>query len=340
MNISKDKSRRILLTGGTSGIGYNSTISLIKDGHEVIILSRSQKRSDEILLKLKKEISNKYFIEGKCKFVQCDLSDLYSIEDSCDKILNKYKYIDTLVLNAGLQYTGSKDSRLSNQKIEITFAVNHLSHQFICQKLFGLLLKSNKPRIVITSSEVHNPLSSGGRIGKPAGLGNLRGLDISKEIVMLDGISEFNSDKAYKDSKLCNILFGKELAKKIIERDCYMPVICWAPGLIIPKTNQGFFRYSRKNNELGQRIFAFLARDVFQISESVERAGQILSMLSTSSNYQHNGFSYYANSLIRPGKMRFAQGVISKEASDKKKASMLWVKSNNLINQFCKFETI
>ena len=55
-----------------------------------------------------------------------------------------------------------------------------------------------------------------------------------------------------------------------------IPVIAWAPGLVIPKSSEGFFRYSRKYNEYGQRIFALIVRDLFHITETPERAGKLL----------------------------------------------------------------
>ena len=69
-------------------------------------------------------------------------------------------------------------------------------------------------------------------------------------------------------------------------------VIAWAPGLVISRDSQGFFRYSRKYNELGQRLFAFFVRDLFHLTETPEVAGHILSTLATSSKYETSGFFY------------------------------------------------
>ena len=75
-------------------------------------------------------------IKKYISFYVVDLSDLDSIEKFLDQFLKKKIVIDTLILNAGLQYTGSKEIRRSSQNIELTFAVNHLSHHFLAQGLF------------------------------------------------------------------------------------------------------------------------------------------------------------------------------------------------------------
>tara|TARA_B100001250_G_scaffold142332_1_gene121812 strand:+ start:312 stop:1343 length:1032 start_codon:yes stop_codon:yes gene_type:complete len=343
MTISRDKVdniKRVLITGGTSGIGYKACLKLLSNRHEVVIFARNQKRIDEISLKIRnelilKDISNLDFI-----FHILDLSHLEEIDRIANKLLKQSMPIDTLVLNAGLQYTGSDKILLSAQGLELTFAVNHLAHQLLAQKLMPLLIKSKKPRIIITSSEVHNPLSAGGRIGMPAGLGNLNGLRNLDEFEMLDGKSKFNADKAYKDSKLCNILFGKELSNRLCLKELKIPVITWAPGLVIPKSNDGFFRYSRKYNPLGQMLFAFIARDIIRITATPEEAGNLLYSLVTSDKFDLNGFHYYSNNLEIPGRFIFKRSDISKEAEDNLKAKELWELSNSILKSYCNFDVL
>ena len=196
------------------------------------------------------------------------------------------------------------------------------------------LLKSKSPRIVITSSEVHNPESPGGKIGKRACLGELKGLQKSSDFKMINGSNFFDADKAYKDSKLCNILFGRELSRRLEEKNINIPVICWAPGLVIPRSNAGFFRYSRKYNELGQIIFAFVARDLLRITEKPEQAGEILMNLEVSEKYREEKFVFLSNRIKRPGKMILQEDDTSEESKDKIKAKKLWELSNLALAKF------
>ncbi len=320
--------KTIVITGASSGIGMQSAINLYSKGYKLILPCRNKESSIKIQ-NVFKDITNSSKELPSTPIL--NLSDLSSVEEFSKTITKQIKCIDVLILNAGLQYTGCKHPHKSDQGFELTFAVNHLSHFLLTNRLLPLLCKSSSARIVITSSEVHNPLSPGGRIGKPAHLGKLEGINNKKFFCHLDGTQEFNADKAYKDSKLCNILFGRELSQRLLNLNLQIPVICWAPGLVIPKGKGGFFRYSRKYNQLGQLLFAWIARDILHITESLENSGRILANIATDIKYDGCGFHYLSNRLIYPGKYQLEKGVLSMEAIDNNLASKLWLKSCDLI---------
>lgn len=232
------------------------------------------------------------------------------------------------MLNAGLQYTGERQPRWSAQGIELTFAVNQLAHQVLATALLPLLKAASRPRVVITASEVHNPASGGGRVGKPAGLGDLSGLNHGVGAPMLDGSAVFDGDKAYKDSKLCNVLLARELNRRF---EGTMPVMAWSPGLVIARDSGGFFRYSRQQNPLGMAAFAFVARDLLRLTESLPRAGELLAELCLDDALATPGFSYRSNQLLRPGVHRFEPVDTSAEAADLAKAAALWNGSEALL---------
>ncbi len=175
-------------------------------------------------------------------------------------------------------------------------------------------------------------MTSGGRVGAKASLGTLSGLSSGSEFYMIDG-SRFNADKAYKDSKLCNILFAKELSNLLREWSLQIKVIAWAPGLVISRDSQGFFRYSRKYNQLGQILFSYLARDLLRITTSNEKAGILLTDLVCSYKYNKPYFNYYSNKIISPGKFVFEKTNISDEAQSEGLSKKLWELSNSLIDK-------
>tara|TARA_B100000579_G_scaffold211387_1_gene172744 strand:- start:353 stop:1375 length:1023 start_codon:yes stop_codon:yes gene_type:complete len=328
----KDKPLSILITGGSSGIGYQAVLKLISLGHDVILPCKNLFRANEVLTNIFNQVSGEISKKGKIYTPIMDLADLKSIDSLCSEVKKKYLNIDVLILNAGLQYTGSKTPRRSTQGIELTFAVNHLSHFYLTKKILPLINKSNDPKIIITSSEVHNPKSAGGKVGAKASLGNFKGLESFVGFEMIDG-NKFNADKAYKDSKLCNILFAKKLSSYLISKNISIPVIAWAPGLVIPRDRQGFFRYSRKYNQLGQILFAFLARDFLRITTSNKEAGLLLSDLACLSKYRKPGFNYYSNKIISSGKFIFEKTDISKDAYREDLSDNLWDLSQSLIDK-------
>ncbi len=327
----EDTSLRIFITGASSGIGYQATLKLLRSGHQLILPCRNKLTANQLIKSLENEIPQILDLHKRIDAPVLDLANINSIDIGIRELLLRGDNIDRLILNAGLQYTGSKKPRWSAQNFELTFAVNHLAHHYLAKKIAPLLLKSKSPRVIITSSEVHNPDTPGGKIGKPAGLGKLQGIIVGKSFSMIDGTSDFDADKAYKDSKLCNILLAKQLYNYLNAHDSLIPVIAWAPGLVIPKAKKGFFRYSRKYNEFGQRVFALLVRDVMHITETPEKAGELLMSIATKTEYEVPSFSYFSNRVIGPGRRIFDKCTISDEANDNELAELLWIKTDELI---------
>ena len=327
-----NKPLTIFITGGSSGIGYQASLKLISLGHNLILPCKNTLRANELLTKIFNQLPVRLSKKGQIHTPIMDLSDLESIDSFCSKIKTRGINIDVLIMNAGLQYTGSKIPRRSSQGIELTFAVNHLSHFYLTERIFPLLAKSRNPKIIITSSEVHNPESAGGKVGSKASIGNLEGLKFDSDFEMIDG-KKFNADKAYKDSKLCNILFAKKLTSYLANKNLLIPVITWAPGLVISRDSQGFFRYSRKYNQLGQILFAFLARDILRITTSNKEAGYLLCDLACLCKYDKPGFNYYSNKIISSGKFIFEKTEISKDAQREDLSDKLWELSKSLIDK-------
>jgi protochlorophyllide reductase len=140
----------------------------------------------------------------------------------------------------------------------------------------------------------------------------------------VDGCSPFHAEKAYKDSKLCNLLMARALAVRLASQGRQLPVLAWSPGLVIPRGKAGFFRYSREHNPLGQTLFALLARDLLRVSETPARAGVLLAGLASDPEMEEAGFSYRSNRLVAPGRLRFERGDPSAEARDDLLADTLW----------------
>jgi protochlorophyllide reductase len=282
---------------------------LLAAGHRLTVLCRDGAAADRL--------------GGRLSTPICDLSDLTSVERCAEALLTAAEPIDSLVLNAGLQYSGAREPRWSAQGFELTIAVNHLAHQVLLQRLLPLLLRGTAPRLVVTGSEVHDPSSAGGKVGQPAGLGDLAGLRQGPGAAMLDG-GVFNAEKAYKDSKLCNLLMARQVERQLRQQGQTLQVLAWSPGLVIPRGSGGFFRYSRSQNPFGQSLFALIARDLLRVTETTQRAGALLAGLATTSPAAPVGFQYWSNRVLGPGRLRFEVCEPSLEARNNELAGELW----------------
>ena len=148
---------------------------------------------------------------------------------------------------------------------------------------------------------------------------------------MIDSDAPFDAQKAYKDSKLANMLLARALARQLEAADFAMPVIAWSPGLVIPRARGGFFRHSRGHNPVGQAIFAVLARDLLRVTSTPDRAGELLATLATDPDHGTPGFHYWSQQVQGPGRLRFGPAEPSVEAADEALASRLWSLGARLI---------
>ena len=324
------KNKNILITGGNSGIGFFAIINLLKKKNNLYIVIKNDFRKNQFRKTIEKYFDKNYLNKFLNIIENCDLSDLENIKKIKDYLNSKKIFLDVIILNAGLQYAGSFYPKVSKQGLELTFAVNHLAHFYLVNVLKDFVRDSKESRIIITSSDVHDPKSSGGNIGKKAGLNNL--IDFRKKVT--GKFLNFNADESYKNSKLCNILFAKELEKKLKISSSKISVITWAPGLVIPSDDSGFFRYSKRFNLSGYFIFSKVAKNILGISESVENAGKILSEIVFDSNFNNIGYVHLSNKLISFKKHKLVESKVSDEANNSELASKLWILSEDICRSF------
>ena len=312
--------KTIFITGANSGIGFYSVIKFLETENYLYVPIRSRKRKDIFINNLKNFYSENHLRKYLKIIDDIDLSNLENVSN-LKKIfeIESIKF-DIFILNAGLQYTGALYPKVSKQGIELTFAVNHLAHFYIINLLHSMIKDSSESRIIITSSDVHNPKSSGGNVGKKAGLNNLINF---KEEIMGD-FKNFNADKSYKNSKLCNILFARELRNRLRIKKRKISVISWAPGLVFPDNGLGFFRYSSKFNKSGYYIFSMIANKLLGISESVQDAGGLLYKIAMDKSYNNIEYEHLSNKLISFRKHKLLVTNVSEEALNSDLATKLW----------------
>jgi len=330
IKVLRESGKNVFITGGNSGIGLHAVISFLKFENYVFIPIKSQRRKDQFLAKLAEYLEPVFFNKYLEIINEIDLSDLRNIKKISDFFETKEVKLDILILNAGIQYTGSKYPKVSRQGVELTFAINHLSHFVLANNLIPYIAERTGSRIIITSSDVHDPKSPGGNVGKKAGLSDFSAF---RETIM-GTFNNFNADKAYKNSKLCNILFAKELSRILQNKQYKVSVITWAPGLVIPEDGLGFFRYSSKFNKIGYKIFSTLVSKVLGISENVNEAGKLLYLISMNQDLNDLNYIHLSNRLISYRKHKLLEANVSKEANDYSLSKKLWQLSEEVCDSF------
>jgi len=176
--------KNILITGGTSGIGFNAAKTLVKNlDNNLILIGKNITKGENALRKLK-EISNNKNIS----FLKCDLSSLGEINNFFK--VNKFSKLDILVNNAGAVFFNKS---FSKEKIEKTFALNHLGYFLFTH----FVIKKN---LIKKNSKIIN-VASGAHWG------------VNLDFDDLQMTKNYNGWIAYKKSKLCNILFTKKLSQ-------------------------------------------------------------------------------------------------------------------------------
>jgi NAD(P)-dependent dehydrogenase (short-subunit alcohol dehydrogenase family) len=178
--------RTVLITGGSSGIGKATAVELARRGARVVIACRSTEKSERAVREIG-ACSGSKDVEA----LPLDLASFTSIRACTEKFQAEHGRLDVLVNNAGIF---PPDLRLTEEGFEAQFGVNHLGHFLLTHLLLDLLQRSAPARVVTVASMMH----SMGRID----FENLR------------GEKKYSAYGAYAQSKLANILFSGELARR------------------------------------------------------------------------------------------------------------------------------
>lgn len=313
---------RIAITGTNSGIGQSAAKMLLEQGHTVYHACRTAEGAKEAVSKA----------GGGIPMV-CDLADLASVKAFAEAICQQEPALDVLCLNSGVSPSRKAEApKRTKDGFEETVGINHLGHFFLAQLMQPLLL-SNRGRLVVTASSVHDPESAGGTVGGDpstgATLGDLSGLGAVPDAAMVDGAAAFNGAKAYHDSKLCNVLFMREAHRRWGDA---ISVRSFNPGLI---TSTGLFRAARADNWLSASIFSFVAEKIAGFSQPVEVGGSRLAYMATASEADVPSGSYLsapaATSKATTRADGFDAAQISKEARDDALAKRLWELSAQVV---------
>jgi NAD(P)-dependent dehydrogenase (short-subunit alcohol dehydrogenase family) len=177
-----------LITGGNVGIGRITAIELAKKGFKVVIAGRSLERTQPVL-----NYINSQGVDEQAIFLPLDLASLDSVRESARLFLQLNLPLHLLVNNAGV--AGLRG--LTKDGFEMTFGVNHLGHFLLTQLLLEKMQSSGLSRVVTVSSRAHKRTA---------------GIDWD---ALCQPTRSWTGIREYAVSKLANLLFSAELAKRV-----------------------------------------------------------------------------------------------------------------------------
>lgn len=184
--------KTFVITGANSGIGKITARELAKRGGHVILACRSADKTQAVIEELKQETGN-----DRIEFHALDLSDLEAVRRSAEQLLARDLPIHGLINNAGFARGLKGPKATTKQGFEATFATNHLGHYLFTRMLLDRIKQTPGARIVNVSSKSHY---SARKIDWDA---------LRSPTRSLGGLDE------YAVSKLANVLFTKELARRL-----------------------------------------------------------------------------------------------------------------------------
>ena len=223
----------IAVTGGNSGIGFESVRAFAMKGAEVILASRSEERGEQARAEILKSVP-----DGQVNMMLLDLGDLESVKKFAADFTDKYQRLDVLLNNAGIMmspYFQTKDG------FEGQFGINHLGHFALTGLLMDLLLKTPGSRIVNVSSGAHK-----------------RG-EMDFDNLQFENGRDYSPMKAYGRSKLSNLLFTYELQRKFESAGKGTMAVAAHPG--VARTNLGRYMEGKLLYKLMYPLFKWISQD-------------------------------------------------------------------------------
>jgi len=181
------RGRVCLVTGATSGIGKATAHALATKGASVLLVGRDPQKGEATAREIREATANE-----DVEFLRADLSWQAAIRELADRVLAEYDRLHVLVNCAGAFF---RDRRVTIDGLEMTFALNHLAYFLLTTLLLDLLQGTAPARIVNVTSGAQ----SMGRI----------------DFEDLQGERRYRGQAAYNQSKLANVLFTYELARRL-----------------------------------------------------------------------------------------------------------------------------
>src|SRR5918994_2126569 len=269
-----------LITGATSGIGRATAMGLASMGASVVMVGRDRGRGEAAMADIKEKSGN-----ASVDLMLADISSQEELRRLADEFKEAYAQLDVLINDAGL----FRSKRITTADgIEMTFAVNHLAYFLLTNLLLDVLKASAPSRIVNVSS------------------GEQRNATIDFD--NLQGENGYKGAKAYSQSKLANVLFTYELARRL--EGTGVSANCLHPGVVGTNLGSGV-----------SGVFGFTVRALTPLMKSPEKGAETPIYLASSPEVEGASGAYF---------VKKAEARSSDASHDESTAKRLWEASAEL----------
>lgn len=308
-----------IITGASSSIGLHAAKELIARGdYHVVMAVRNPAKAQAAAESLQ-------FPAGTYTVLPIDLANLSSVRNFVTEFQKKgFRGLNALVCNAATWHPRDKNPRFTVDGYDETVQVNHLGH-FLLVNLLLTKLKFSKGRVVFLATQTHNPDTLPGKIPPQADLGELEGMGTGFRDLpgTIDG-KRFEPTKAYKDSKVCNILTMTEMDRRFATGGVTFSAVF--PGCIAEselfREKRGWFRW----------FFPLFQKFITKQYVSVEEAGRRVSLVAADGGFGDSGRYWQWRGSYLQGTGKTKPVPIDPTEREADKAERLWELSAMLVN--------
>ena len=247
--------KRALISGASRGIGRATALGLARLGFDLSLLVRNRARGENV----EREIEA-LGLGTEVELLVADLSDLRQVGRAADEFCSLHRKLDVFISNAGAWYS---ERRLSVDGFELTFAVNQLAPFVLVHRLLPALIEADSARIVVVASRAHR-----------------RARMQFDDLMHEHGYRGFS---VYAESKLANILFARELARRLS-----------ATAIKVNALHPGFVasNFGRETTHGPLRLLLLVAQ---LLARSERRGAETSVYLATSEDVREISGGYFAD---------------------------------------------
>jgi protochlorophyllide reductase len=315
----------VIITGASSGVGLYAAQALARRGWFVVMACRDLPKAEQAAQALGIAAERRALLE-------IDLGSQVSVRRFVNAFRALGRPLNVLVNNAAVYLPRLKEPQRSPEGYEISVATNHFGHFLLSRLLLPDLqaaegAEPGQPaRLVTLGTVTANSEEFGGKvpIPAPADLGDLQGLTAGFQapVAMIDG-KPFKPGKAYKDSKLCNMIVSRELHRRY-HADTGIIFNTLYPGCV---ADTALFRHAPK---AFQRIFPWFQKHITKGYVSQTLAGERVAQVVADASFAQSGVHWSWGNRQKEGRQAFSQP-LSAKATDAARASRLWELSERFV---------